>query len=40
LSLSEVLARARSGQVRSAVVDDRAHLVSGELAGGTRYQAA
>lgn len=40
LSLSEVLARAGTGQVRSAEVDDRAHVVSGVLADGTRHQAA
>ena len=40
LLLSDLLAPARAGRVRSAVVDDAAHEVRGELDDGTRYQAA
>ncbi len=40
LSLSELLKRARSGQIDSATVDDEAHLVRGMLRDGAAYQAA
>jgi cell division protease FtsH len=40
LSLSELLKRARSGQIDSATVDDQAHLVRGMLRDGAAYQAA